>query len=166
MVLKYLLFHIQNLNQPIRSHGMVISALSPFLDPMRQNLKTLTTSNPCFIVLQILSRINLWKSSWNALKTDNNNKTFYIKITEKFIKNTIVNKFNKKHDKTLIPQPVNFSNLPPPPPVPSRLSKEELNKSKFHGENSKLQQNYSSKKDGQSYTQTLIGSIKDILKLK
>jgi len=61
-------------------------------------------------------------------------------------------------------KPVEFSNLPalvrPFLPVLPKPSKEEINKSKFHGKNkSKTSFNY-------SYAQASLGSIKEILKIK
>jgi len=64
----------------------------------------------------------------------------------------------------LTEKPVKFSNLPalvgPPPSVPPRPFKEELNKSKFH-EKSK-----SKTSPNCSYTQASLGNIKNILKIK
>lgn len=71
----------------------------------------------------------------------------------------------------LMSKPIKFLNLQAPlgPPllIPPRLSKEELNKSKFHRKNkSNSFQNHSERKEEYSYTQESLGSIKNILKIK
>jgi len=51
-------------------------------------------------------------------------------------------------------------------PVPSRFSKEELDKSKFHGKNYQNPHKQSDREEGYTYAQTLFGSVKEILKIK
>ena len=93
---------------------------------------------------------------------DNKNQLFRQNVLFQFNRNKQVNFSivssklrNKSTDK-----PIKFLNLlalvGPSSPVPPRLSKKEINKSKFHGKNkSKTSSNY-------SYTQAFLGSIKEI----
>jgi len=74
--------------------------------------------------------------------------------------------FNNKSNKKNNNNPVEFSNLPAPvpkrpsPSVPPRLSKEELNKSKFY------KKNLGKTASQQSYIQASLANIKEILKIK
>ena len=78
----------------------------------------------------------IYDSSWNALKTDDNNKLFCSKVFKQFGKKITITISNKKSEKILIPR-VEFSNLLLLL-VPPRLSKEKLNKLKYHGKNQKI----------------------------
>lgn len=51
-------------------------------------------------------------------------------------------------------------------PVPSRFSKEELDKSKFHRKNYENPHKQPNREEGYTYAQTLFESIKEILKIK
>jgi len=62
----------------------------------------------------------------------------------------MTSKSGKKSDKVLTPKPVKFLNLLPYS-IPSRSSKEELDKSKFHGKNHQKSNKQSDRKKRQSY---------------
>jgi len=107
----------------------------------------------------------IYKSSWNALKIDDINISFYQKFSTKFSNKVLVLKSGKKTKKSPTKNPVKFSNLLPIL-VPLRPSKKELSKSKYYGKNHKKIQNQSGKKKECTYAQVLSGNIKEILKLK
>ena len=108
----------------------------------------------------------MFESSWDTLKIRKSNKTFWLKMIENFNWITQSNESSNKKDKPVILKPVDFSNLSPSSSVPPRLSKEELKKLKFHGEINKSTQKLSVMNSGHSYTQALVGNVKDILKFK
>ena len=74
----------------------------------------------------------IYKSSWNMLQIRENNKTFCIKMKKQFIKQVSSHINNKKKGNSLMPKLINSLNLFLPHPIPPRLSKENLNKLKFH----------------------------------
>jgi len=76
------------------------------------------------------------------LQVRENNKTLYINIKKQFIKQVSSNINNKKKGNSLMPKPIDSSNFLLPPPIPLRLSKKDLNKSKFHRKNNKTQQKH------------------------
>ena len=88
-------------------------------------------------------------------------------MLENFSNNVPVYKNGKTHTKTPDPKPIKFpkvSNLSPPL-VPPRLTKEKLNKLKFHGEHSNKAQNQPGSNSKQKYPQVLSANISNILKL-
>jgi len=85
--------------------------------------------------------LSIHKGGWDALKIDNNNISFYQKVS------------------------VKFSNLPTLPVSP-KLSKEELTKSCYYKKNYKKSQNQFGRKKEHTYAQALSRNVKEILKLK
>ena len=94
------------------------------------------------------------------------NKSFWLKMTENFNHISLSNKSNSKKDKPVTSKLVKFSISLSPPSILSKLSKEELKKSKFHGEFNRSTQKLLFTNSGCSYTQALAESVKDILKLR
>lgn len=113
----------------------------------------------------------IFEGEWSKLNSSNNNKNFCQKILEKISNNILVHKNSKTSTKTLDPRPIEFLNVPniPSPlplPVLLRLSKEKLNKAKFHSKNINKPQNQSDNNARYTYTQASSVNINDIFKLK
>ena len=111
---------------------------------------------------------SILEGEWSKLKSSNNNKTFCQKILEKISNNILVHKNSKTSTKTLNLKPIEFLNVPNiSSPLPLlvllRLSKEKLNKSKFHSKNINKPQNQSDNNARYTYAQA---SSVNILKLK
>jgi len=75
---------------------------------------------------------------------------FYYKVSTQFRNKINIRTTNNTSKNTTPSKLIEFSNLPPLPPIPSGLSKEELNKLKFHNKDKSFS-NCSSRKEGYMY---------------
>ena len=89
-------------------------------------------------------------------------------MTENFYNNIPVCKNNKKSGNTSGPKPIEFSNILAPLAlsVLPKLSREKLNKSKYHGKNGHRSQNQVNNSVQLTYTQASFININNILKIK
>ena len=114
---------------------------------------------------------SIYKSSWDKLKTKNQNLSFYQCIAVQFSKNNISSapKSNIKKDKDQISKEAEVSRVLLL--VSSRPSKSNLAKSKFYQNRiSKLLDNQNNNNNNNNnkclYDQTLLANIKEIVKIK
>ena len=107
----------------------------------------------------------VFKSSWDQLKTNTNNKTFQELIKDKF---TTKVPPPIKEKKTNFPSPAKLANFMklPLPQLPFRLSKEVLTKSKFHRKNTPSKNNKAAEFGKSLYAQVSFKNIGNILKIK
>jgi len=106
----------------------------------------------------------IYSNKWDNLKIDDISILFHCKVSIQFGKSLITIKNNNKAKETLMPKSIEFSDLPPPL-VPSRPSKEELNKLKYYSRKQSSQGRLD-RKNIYTYMQASARNIKDILKLK
>ena len=107
----------------------------------------------------------VFKSSWNQLKTNTNNKTFWELIKDEFITKVPSLIKGKKTNSPSFTKPANFMKLFPPQ-LPFRPSKEVLAKSKFHRKNAPSKNENTAEFGKPLYTQVLSKNIGNILKIK
>jgi len=115
------------------------------------------------IVFDFVSSI--FKKEWDQLKTDRDNKTFCKLIKDKFTTKVLILSKGKKANKFLPTKPVEFTKSPLPQLLP-RLSKEVLEKSKFHGKNASSKEKKATEIAKLSYVQVLLKNVNNILKIK
>ena len=108
--------------------------------------------------------LSIYKVGWDALNTDNNNRSFLQCILAKFMLKNILGKPEKKTNSNNLIKSIEFSKIPSP--VPLRLSKKVFEKSKFFKEKDKAPSMNSNTQNRQLYAQASSSSINEIIKIK